>query len=70
MSSVGRFFRLNGPVEKPLHPCPNCGAYLIAPTWSEWANDRCIRNVWSCNACGHEFETSAYLPALPGQKRA
>ena len=28
---------------------------------------RCIRNVWSCDACGHEFETSAYLPFEQGE---
>jgi len=44
---------------KPVHLCPNCNAYKIAATWSERVSDRCIRNVWSCDVCGCEFETSA-----------
>ena len=46
---------------KPLHLCPNCSAYIIAATWSERVNDRCVRNVWSCDVCGFEFETAAIL---------
>jgi ribosomal protein L37AE/L43A len=66
MKSVERIFGLNGTSGKPLHLCPNlcpnCGADVIAATWSERLSVRCIRNVWSCDACGYEFETSAYLP--------
>jgi transcription elongation factor Elf1 len=42
-------------------PCAQCGKTLIAPTWSEHVSDRCVRHVWSCEACGYEFETSVYL---------
>ena len=52
----------NAASEIPLHLCPNCSAYIIAATSSERASDQCVRNVWSCEACGHEFETSAYFP--------
>ena len=45
----------------PLHLCPNCAAYIIAATWSERVSERCVRNVWSCESCGFEFETSAYF---------
>jgi ribosomal protein L37AE/L43A len=44
--------------------CPQCSAWLLAPTWSEHLNDRCVRHTWSCDACGHAFETSVYFPAL------
>ena len=44
---------------KPLHLCPNCSAYIIAATFSERVSERCVRNVWSCEVCGYEFETSA-----------
>ena len=46
---------------KPLHVCPNCSAYVVAAIWSERVSERCVRNVWSCEACGCEFETSAYF---------
>jgi hypothetical protein len=50
---------IDGSDVKPLHLCPNCNAYIIAATWSECVNDRCVRNVWSCDVCGFEFETAA-----------
>ena len=62
MNSVERIFGLNGASGKPLHLCPNCGADVITATWSERLSARCVRNVWSCDACRYEFETSAYLP--------
>jgi len=46
---------------RPLHLCPNCAAYIVAATWSERVSERCVRNVWSCESCGFEFETSAYF---------
>jgi len=48
---------------KQLHLCPNCSSYAIAVTWSERVSARRVRNFWSCNACGCEFETSAYISA-------
>ena len=60
MDSVVRVRGVNGPIGKPLHLCPNCGAYIIAATWAERVSERCVRNVWSCEGCGYEFETSAY----------
>jgi ribosomal protein L37AE/L43A len=47
---------------QPLQSCPNCAAYIIAATWSEQVSERCVRDVWSCESCGFEFETSAYFP--------
>jgi ribosomal protein L37AE/L43A len=63
MVSLHRVSGVDGASGKPLHLCPNCAAYIIAATWSERVSERCVRNVWSCEACGFEFETSAYFPA-------
>jgi len=46
-----------------LRLCLNCSSYAVAVTWSERVSDRRVRDVWSCNACGCEFETSAYILA-------
>lgn len=43
------------------NPCAQCGAPLIAATWSEHLSERCIRHVWECEACGYQFETTVYL---------
>ena len=60
MDTVVRVLGVNGPTGKPLHLCPNCGLDIIAATWAERLSERCVRNVWSCEGCGYEFETSAY----------
>ncbi len=41
--------------------CAQCGAQIVAAVWSEHVNERCVRNVWSCEACGYEFETEAHF---------
>jgi ribosomal protein L37AE/L43A len=64
MESLQRIFGINGTSGKPLHLCAQCGAAIIASSWSEHVNDRCVRNVWSCDACGYEFETSTFFPTL------
>jgi ribosomal protein L37AE/L43A len=46
-----------------LFPCAQCGDALVAPEWSEHVSERCVRHVWSCEACGYEFETAIYLRA-------
>jgi hypothetical protein len=56
MESLQRIFGINGAGGKPLHLCAQCGAAIIASSWSEHVNDRCVRNVWSCDACGYEKE--------------
>ena len=45
--------------------CAQCGADMIAPKWSEHLSDHCVRNVWSCEACGYQFEDLVYLSAQP-----
>jgi rubredoxin len=44
--------------------CPQCNASLLAPNWSEHLSERCVRHTWSCEACGYEFETAVFFPAL------
>jgi ribosomal protein L37AE/L43A len=44
--------------------CPQCQAWLLAPTWSEHLNERCVRHIWSCETCGYEFETAVVFAAL------
>jgi ribosomal protein L37AE/L43A len=63
MVNVQRASGMDSASGKPQHLCPNCGAYIIAATWSERVSERCVRNVWSCESCGFEFETSAYFAA-------
>jgi rubredoxin len=43
--------------------CPQCQAWLLAPDWSEYLNERCVRHAWSCDACGYEFETAVFFSA-------
>ena len=43
--------------------CPQCSTWLLAPNWSEYLNERCVRHTWSCDACGYEFETTVFFPA-------
>jgi len=45
----------------PLANCTDCGAEVIAATASKFVNEQCVRNEWSCDACGNEFQTLAYL---------
>jgi rubredoxin len=43
--------------------CPQCQAWLLAPTWSEYFNERCVRHTWACDTCGYEFETAVVFAA-------
>ena len=53
-----------GPVKRISgNQCAQCGAVLIAPEWSEHFPDNRVRNVWSCEACGYEFEDTVYRSA-------
>jgi ribosomal protein L37AE/L43A len=42
-----------------VNECAQCGADLMAADWSEHVT----RNVWSCEACGYQFEDTVYLSA-------
>ena len=41
--------------------CAQCGRKLLAPESIEPVSDRIIRYLWSCEVCGHQFETSVHL---------
>jgi ribosomal protein L37AE/L43A len=43
--------------------CPQCNAWLLAPDWSEYLNERCVRHTWSCEKCSYQFETSVFFAA-------
>jgi len=45
-----------------LSKCTYCGGDMVAPNWSEHLSDRCVRNAWSCEACGCEFEIRSIYP--------
>jgi hypothetical protein len=45
----------------PLRLCDNCGVAMIAASAAAHISERCVLNVWSCEACECEFETSAYF---------
>jgi hypothetical protein len=47
----------------PLRKCAQCSADIIAAEWSEHLSDCRVRNVWSCEACGYQFESIVYLTA-------
>jgi len=46
----------------PLRLCGQCGAALIAPIWSERQDERYVRNLWSCDGCSYQFESTVYSP--------
>lgn len=48
---------------RPVAPCAQCGDALFAPEWSEYLDDRRIRHLWCCDACGYEFESEVFYPA-------
>lgn len=56
-SPTARFARA-----RPVIDCAQCGAQIFAPDWSEYLDDRRVRHLWSCSACGCTFETSARFP--------
>ena len=43
--------------------CPQCSEWLLAPDWSEYLGECCVRHIWSCTACSYQFETSVVFPA-------
>ena len=55
---------------RPVVPCAQCGDMLLAPEWSETLDDRRIRHLWSCEACGYEFESEVFYPAVLSTKAA
>ena len=43
--------------------CAQCGEPIYVAAWSEHVDDRRVRHVWECEACGYAFETLACFPA-------
>jgi hypothetical protein len=41
--------------------CAQCGADIVAPEWAEHVSDRRVRNVWSSDSCGYQFEDTVYV---------
>jgi ribosomal protein L37AE/L43A len=52
------------PHAQPITECRQCGEQLFAPEWSEYVDERRIRHVWVCDACGYSFETEARFPRM------
>jgi ribosomal protein L37AE/L43A len=52
----------------PFNLWAQCGAEFVAPIWTEHLEGRHVRHLWSCEACGYQFETSIYFP-LPNEER-
>jgi len=49
---------------RPIVECAQCGDRLFAPEWSEYLEDNQVRHLWTCDACGYQFETSIRFPAI------
>jgi ribosomal protein S27AE len=41
--------------------CPRCGSVLLVAEHSAFNVRGCIRHVWACDECEHEFVTSIRL---------
>jgi ribosomal protein L37AE/L43A len=46
-----------------MRACPHCSEMAVAPEASEFMGEGKVRHIWSCDACGHEFETAVRLAA-------
>lgn len=45
-------------IARPRLECAQCGEALFIPEWSELVDERRVRHLWKCHACGYAFETS------------
>jgi len=39
--------------------CAQCGETIYMAAWSEHVDERRVRHLWECDACGYAFETLA-----------
>ena len=53
-----KFIRL-----RPAIECAQCGERLFMPEWSEFVDERRVRHLWACEACGYSFETTVRFTA-------
>ena len=51
---------------RPLIECAQCGDRLFVPEWSEFVDERRVRHLWTCEACGYSFETTVRFAATAG----
>lgn len=49
---------------RPIVECAQCGKRIYAAEWSEYLDDRHVRHLWDCEACGYTFETLVIFPAV------
>jgi predicted RNA-binding Zn-ribbon protein involved in translation (DUF1610 family) len=42
--------------------CAQCGERIYVAAWSEHVDDRRVRHLWECEACGYKFETLVSFP--------
>jgi len=50
-------------IAQPEVKCAQCGEDIIAPEWSAHLSETRVRNVWSFEACGYQFEDDVFLGA-------
>lgn len=50
---------------RPVNFCAQCGDTLFVPEWSEHLDERRVRHLWACEACGYRFETLVCFPVSP-----
>ena len=43
---------------RPQIECAQCAEPLFMPEWSELMDERRVRHLWQCEACGYAFETT------------
>jgi hypothetical protein len=47
---------------RPVNECAQCRETIFLPEWSEHLDDRRVRHLWECEACGYKFETLVFFP--------
>ena len=50
---------------RPINECAQCRETIFMPEWSEYLDERRVRHLWECEACGYKFETLVCFPELP-----
>ena len=66
LKSSARGYRSSRPVisrtSRPINECAQCRETIFMPEWSEYLNERRVRHLWECEACGYRFETLVCFP--------
>jgi hypothetical protein len=45
-------------------PFAQCGESLFMPEWSEHVDERRVRHLWECDACGYAFEAVVFYETV------